>query len=293
MIAPYSASRISRKRATAAEMEALLAAIFAIVDEIRPCGVRQTFYQTVVRGLMDKSENDYDKVQRAIVKMRRAGRMPYGWIVDGTRWMHKPDTFSSLEHAIRRAVQTYRRALWDDQPVRAEFWLEKEGLAGVIYDVTSEFDVPLYVARGFSSLTYLAEAAEDIEDCGCPIFIYHLGDHDPSGRAAGAHIERTLRDLAPNAAIHFARLAVTVEQIAVMSLPTRPTKRSDSRAAKFEAEFGAGSVELDAIHPDALRALVRDAVERHVDFRKLEILKTAETNERRMLEMFAAQRRRP
>jgi hypothetical protein len=199
-----------RRRATQAEMAAREAETFAIVHEIRPCGVRQTYYQTVVRRLMDKTENDYAKVQRAIVKMRRDGRMPYGWIVDGTRWMHKPTTFSSLEHAVRRTVETYRRAVWDDQPVRVEFWLEKEALAGVIYDVTSEFDVPLYVARGFSSLTYLAEAAQDIEDCGRPVYIYHLGDHDPSGRAAGAHIERTLRELAPNAEIHFERLAVTV-----------------------------------------------------------------------------------
>ncbi len=95
--------------------------------------------------------------------MRRAGRVPYGWIIDGTRWMHKPRSFSSLEQAVQRTAESYRRAVWDDQPVRVEIWLEKHGLAGVILDVTAEFDVPLYVSRGFSSLTYLAEAAGDIE----------------------------------------------------------------------------------------------------------------------------------
>jgi hypothetical protein len=272
-------------------MAARLDAIFEIVDEIRPCGVRQTFYQTVVRGLMEKAESDYEKVQRAVVRMRN-GRISYGWIVDSTRWMHKPISFSSLEQAVRLTVQTYRRAVWDDQPVRVEFWLEKEGLAGVIDNVTSEFDAPLYVARGFSSLTYLAEAAEDIEDCGRPVYIYHLGDHEPSGRAAGEHIERTLRELASNAEIHFERLAVTVDQIAAWDLLTRPTKGSDSRAAKFEAEFGRGSVELDAIHPDTLRSLVRDAIEQHLDFRKLDFLRTVEAEERRALEMLAAKRRR-
>jgi hypothetical protein len=75
-----------------------------------------------------------------------------------------------------------------------------------------------------------------------------------------------LRELAPDAEIHFERLAVTLEQIAHLNLPLRPTKHSDSRAARFEAEYGQGSVELDAIHPDALRAIVREAIERHVDF---------------------------
>ena len=102
-----------RGRATKAEMAARLDAIFAIVEEIEPCGVRQAFYQTTVRGLMDKTETDYDKVQRALVKMRRDGRVPYGWIVDGTRWMYKPQSFSSLEQAVKRTAETYRRAVWD------------------------------------------------------------------------------------------------------------------------------------------------------------------------------------
>jgi hypothetical protein len=288
---PYAASRI-KWRASAAEMEERLNALEAIVAEINPCSVRQVFYQAVVRGLLEKTENNYDKVQRALVKMRRLNRIPYGWIVDGTRWMHKPTTYSSLEQALQRTKQTYRRAIWDSQPVRVEIWLEKEALAGVIYDVTAEYDVPLYVARGFSSLTYLAEAASDIRAAGKPIFIYHLGDHDPSGRAAGEHIERMLRELAPEAEIHFERLAVTVEQIASLNLPTRPTKKTDSRAARFEAEFGQGSVELDAVHPDTLRSILREAIERHIDGDQLEVLKTAERSERKIIEMFAARSER-
>ena len=53
----------------------------------------------------------------------------------------------------------------------------------------------------------LAEAAEKL------VYNYHLGDRGRSARAAGAHIERELRELAPNAAIRFERLAVTIEQI--------------------------------------------------------------------------------
>ena len=275
------------RRPTRAEMEARLNAIFDIVEEIEPCGVRQAFYQTTVRGLMDKTEADYDKVQRALVKMRRDGRVPYGWIVDGTRWMHKPRSFSSLEQALERTRESYRRAVWDDQPVRVEIWLEKQGLAGTILPVTAEFDVPLYVSRGFSSLTYLAEAAEDIEACGKPVFIYHLGDHDEWGRDAGAHIERELRRLAPSADIYFERLAVTVEQIADLELPTRPLKSKGALRERFEAEHGAaGAVELDAIHPDTLRTLVREAIEQHIDWRQLEILRVAEEEERRALSHF-------
>ena len=64
-----------------------------------------------------------------------------------------------------------------------------------------------------------------------PVYNSHLGDRDRSGRAAGEHIERELRELAPNAAIRFDGLAVTIKEIDDLELPTRPTKDTDSRAA--------------------------------------------------------------
>jgi hypothetical protein len=277
-------------RATRLEMEERLDALAAIVAEIQPCSVRQVFYQAVVRGVVGKTEAEYEKVQRALVRLRRTRQIPYGFIADGTRWRIKPTTYSSLGQALARTAQFYRRSLWDSAGAYLEIWLEKDALSGVVHPVTEEYDIGLHVARGFSSLSFLAESAEDITEKGKPTFIYHLGDHDPSGRNAGEAIERTLRELAPDAAIHFERLAVTTEQIADLDLPLRPTKHSDSRAPRFEAEFGQGSVELDAIHPDTLRAIVRDAIERHVDFRQLEVLQAAEESERGILEMFAAGR---
>jgi hypothetical protein len=135
-----------------------------------------------------------------------------------------------------------------------EIWLEKDALSGVVNQVTDEYDVGLHVARGFASLSFLAESAEDIREIDKPTYIYHLGDHDPSGRNAGEKIEQTLREMAPDADITFERLAVTEEQIAIHDLPLRPTKRSDPRAKKFEAEFGLGSVELDPSTPTCCAA---------------------------------------
>jgi hypothetical protein len=84
---------------------------------------------------------------------------------------------------------------------------------------------------------------------------------------------------------------VTTSQIEALNLPSRPTKRTDSRAKAFEAEFGAGSVELDSIHPDALRAIVREAIEQHIDQNQLAVTKVAESSERQILRMFAADAR--
>lgn len=145
--------------------------------------------------------------------------------------------------------------------------------------------IALMVARGFSSLSFLHSAAEDINALDKPAYIYHLGDHDPSGVCAGEKIEQTLREFAPDAEIHFERLAVLPWQIEAWNLPMRPTNQSDSRAKNFKGD----SVELDAIHPDQLRELVEDAILRHLPADLLATLRVAEESEREMLLMFASQ----
>ena len=107
-------------------------------------------------------------------------------------------------------------------------WLEKDALAGVIYPITSHYDVPLMVARGYASLSFLHDAAEYMAELEVPVWVYHLGDFDPSGVRCGPRRSRqTLREMASEAEIHFERLAVTPTQVRNARLPTRPTKLTD------------------------------------------------------------------
>ncbi len=50
---------------------------------------------------------------------------------------------------MRETARLYRKSLWASADSRVEVWLEKDALAGVIGDVTSETDVPLMVTRGY------------------------------------------------------------------------------------------------------------------------------------------------
>ena len=166
-------------------------ALYEIVSEQQPMTVRQVFYQATVRGVVAKTEDGYGKVQRMLADMRRDGELPYDWIADNTRWMRKPRTFGGPEEALRRTVETYRKALWDDADAYVEIWLEKDALAGVVYDVTDELDVPLMVSRGYASLSFLYSAADAMANEDRPCHIYHFGDFDPSGVNAADSIERT------------------------------------------------------------------------------------------------------
>ena len=143
--------RPTKRRRTRTEMAAVTEGLAAIVAEDAPMTVRQVFYRAVAAGIVGKTEGEYkETVIRLLGSMRRSGRIPFGAIADNTRWMRKPRTWSSLDEALRRTAEVYRRALWDLQECYVEVWLEKDALAGVLYEVTEAWDCPLMVTRGDS-----------------------------------------------------------------------------------------------------------------------------------------------
>jgi hypothetical protein len=283
----YPASLTKRKRRTKAEMEKICCALYETLHAFHPMTVRQVFYQLVTQGVIAKTENEYNNtVSRLLVKMRRAGDIPFSWIADNTRWMRKPRTYSSMEEALQSVASHYRRALWDNQDAYVEVWTEKDAIAGVLSEVTRMWDVPLMVSRGFSSVTFLYSAAENIEEIGKPTYIYYFGDHDPSGVRIDPKIEKGLREFAPEADIHFQRVAVTRQQIEELNLPTRPTKAGENN--KHAKGFEGDSVEVDAIEPSRLQLIARECIEQHVDQHAFRVLKEAEESEREIMMRLAS-----
>lgn len=289
--ASYPASPIKRRRATQAEMEQRAEFLIRYAEEHGPVTVRGLYYQAEVHGLpgVDKTENGYNKVQSQVLALRRAGRLAYKHIADATRWMRKPRSFDGAAAALHATASLYRKDLWQDSDDYVEVWLEKDAIAGVILPITSLFDVPLMVARGFSSETFCFEAVEARGDDDRPYHVYYLGDFDRSGRdAARALQEKLERFAAPKGIpIIFTELAVTIEQITGLGLPTRAPKRNSPADRKWEYPF---ACELDAIPPDHLRDVVAEALTRHLPLRKFQVLKEAEASERALLRAWAEAR---
>ncbi|MBA2691484.1 MAG: hypothetical protein H0U65_03190 [Rubrobacter sp.] len=265
-------------------MQELRDALFEIVEEHAPGTVRGFFYLATTRGIVPKTENEgYRPVQRELVKMRREGLIPWGWITDGSRVVYGHHRYNSLSSYAGQVAGNYRKDYWFDAPKRVEMWLEKEALRGVISPVVvGEFGLNLHVTKGQPSITYLYEAAEEIIDDGRPAHIYVLTDFDPGGLRIFDRIHRELDEFLGFgiASLEVERIAVTPEQIAEHGLPTRPGKQTDPQAAKFEREHGEGCVELDAMPPDLLRELVGSCLESHMDASQLHALKLAEEEER-------------
>jgi hypothetical protein len=293
-------------RRTRQEIEAIKLAMYAYCQKHHPLTVRQLFYALVCQGVIDKTEAEYKQtICRLSKEMRLAGDLEWSWLVDNTRWVRTPQTFGSMADCIESSARAYRRSLWQTVPEYVEVWLEKDALSGVFYDVTSEYDCPLMVTRGYPSLSYLRSAAETMVATGKPVTVYYFGDFDPSGEDISRNVEQRLSQfmdevsrqfwdssepmspLSPAPPLTFERVAVNEWQIDEWGLPTRPTKNSDSRAAKF----GSRSVEVDAIPPDDLRGLVRERLARHISNAAiLAAMRTSEM-ERRTLAAIAAKLR--
>ena len=208
--------------------------------------------------------------------MRRDEEIPWDWIIDHSRVVRKPHCFGTTADAIEDCARLYRKDIWRGLPERVEIWTEKETLTGPLLSVTYKLAVGLFPCRGYASLSFLYETAKEIEECGKPTTIYYFGDHGPSGQNIFQTIQRELQKLAPTIDIYFQKLAVTYEQIERWNLPTRPTKRTDSRSKNFKGN----SVEVEAIEPEMLRRLCRDAIEFHIPEGHLERMKMIEAEKR-------------
>lgn len=278
----YGTSPVKRRRRSKAEIEELESAIYSVVELDQPMTIRGVFYRVMSLGHVAKTENGYRQVQERVLKMRRAGMLPYRWITDGTRYRLHRTSYSGIEAALNSAALSYRRQLWQGMERHVEVWSEKDAITGVIAEVVEEFDVPLMVSRGFSSESFLFDTADALARDGRPVVIFQLGDHDPSGVKAWEDIQHKLPRFAPEVEMTFERITVTPEQIDEFGLPTRPTKKS-SHAHGFEGE----SVEVDAIPTGTLRGLVRRAIEQYMPQAQLDLQRRVEREERDLLRRIA------
>jgi hypothetical protein len=265
-------------------LDELDSAILTAVLADHPMTVRGVFYRVMSAGAVTKTEQSYRAVQRRVLALRRSGQLPYSWISDGTRLRMKSQSWTDLDAMLRDAASSYRRALWRDQDSYVEIWSEKGAISSIVFPVTDAWDVPLLVARGFSSETFLWNSAEAIVHAGKPATVYQLGDWDPSGLAAWEQIQSKLTEMVDGRVwLTFERIAITEEQIGQYDLPTRPTRTSDSRSRSFAGD----SVEVDALPSGILRSLVEDAIRWHINPKTLAINDMVEANERRTLEAIA------
>jgi hypothetical protein len=272
-----------------------------------PLSLRSAFYRATSVGLYSNTGDEhYRQCGNIVLKLRRAGIIPYSWIADSLRTRRKPSSWSGLEDFGESVRAAYRRDFWASQKTYVEIVTEKDAMAGTIQPVTDDYDVHLNVIRGNCSESHVWNWAEALKEIQKPVMIYYLGDFDPNG----LDIERDLRErlsgfldspvlareidgnmhIAPDLegsskSYNWIRLAVTEEDFSNESILGFPVRQSASKAwqrrcADYISKYGDRCVEVDAIPPAEIRQRVRDAIERHIDRPTWERLQQIEAAER-------------
>ena len=230
--------------------------------------LRQLYYQLVSQNVISNTERSYENLGNLLSRGRLAGYVDWDAIEDRIRRPLMITEWSSPEHIMRAVMYGYKLPRWKNQDQYVELWVEKDALAGVLQPITEEYHVTLMVNRGYSSQSAMKEAAERLQKAaenGKELVILYIGDMDPSGEDMVRDVGDRLELLTHGESIEVIKLAITPEHIAQYNPPPNPTKLSDSRAAKFIAKFGNSSYEADALPPDVLAQIVRDALSEYVN----------------------------
>jgi len=243
--------------------------VTAIVNETAPTSVRHTYYTAITRGIIPKdtggSRSNYNKIQRAVLELRRSGQIPYSHIVDSTRWMRKPSSWSNIEHYLYNVQRSYRRDLWAHQDIDLEVWCESESIAGVLSAVTARWDVPLFPCHGYSSETFAWGAAQNwLGDDRDPVVLY-VGDLDRHGKQIEVDLRNKLEGFY-GSEVDWTRVGITEDQI----------KRHDLGGLATTD----GHWEAEALPPDIMRADLAGAIESYVSPVALQAHEVAEGSER-------------
>ena len=242
----------------------------SIIDEYTAEGfqltLRQLYYQLVARDIIANKLNEYKRVGSIINDARLAGLIDWHAIEDRTRNLRRLASWNEPSEIVESAAAQFHVDMWKNQEFRPEVWIEKDALVGVIAGVCEELDVPYFSCRGYTSQSEMWVAAQRLrawkQGAQTPV-IFHLGDHDPSGKDMTRDIVDRMRLFMGGAKLE--RLALNMDQIEEYDPPPNPAKTTDSRSAGYIAEFGNESWELDALEPRVLADLIRRSVNKLID----------------------------
>ena len=154
------------------------------------------------------------------------------------------------------------------------FYGEKFSLAEILRPIAEQIGAEMIIVVGESSNTRIEEAAERLVADGRPGLLLYFSDFDPSGHQMPVSVGRklqALRDLCyPSLDIKLYPVALTLEQLRSLGLPSAPLKDKERRSAAWRAAFdGHEQTEIDALvelHPEALRQATYDAIKPFYDF---------------------------
>jgi hypothetical protein len=149
---------------------------------------------------------------------------------------------------------------------------EKASLEDVVLPIARRNEADLYLGAGEISDTHAHQIASDAAADGRPLVVFTLTDCDPAGYQMSVSLGRklqALRDLLfTDLKFELVPVALTVDQVRELGLPSTPLKETEKRASRWREAFGIDQTEIDALatlRPDVLRELIERAFDPYLD----------------------------
>jgi hypothetical protein len=242
----------------------------------------------VAAGQVPNTVAAYKALSRATAEARRRGTFPD--LLDLTRALYAPPGWASPEAFLDTVADAYRRDLSAGQPTSLWVAVEKDTLRVQVQGWLDDLGAHLIVCRGYASQAYVDHVAAAMRRHRLGrerTVLLYVGDLDASGEDVEADVAWRLGER--GAAIdHHERVALTMGQVRADAIPPAVGKAADSRWPAFAGRHGLDhrspvQWEVEALDPAALRTMLLDAVEPHVDRGQLAAVEAEEAAERERL----------
>lgn len=256
--------------------------IRTFVERKTPPTLRAIHYALVSRNLIPNTRSAYQMLSKKLVEARKEGFVPWTWLADEVRDTEGGDRgrWNPERYAIRHIdwlfeqLLGYRLPQWLNQPYYVEVWIEKNTMRQTFNTWIGDMNVRIVPCRGYSSWTFLYEAAQrmlDAEEDNKEVKILYFGDFDPSGVDMDRFYVETLDFFGVTADLE--RYAVLENHISDFKLPSTPETAEERAKMQRDPRFGNWEhgftrVELDAMFglvPDEFESIVKGSVEGYFD----------------------------
>jgi hypothetical protein len=161
---------------------------------------------------------------------------------------------------------------------------EKASLEDVVLPVARARQADLYLPSGEISDTLVHRIAKDASEDGRPLVLFTLSDCDPAGHQMPVSIGRKLQAfhdlLFPELRFEVVPVALTVDQVRELGLPSTPLKETEKSADRWRQAFGIEQTEIDALatlQPAVLREILERAFDPYYDHGLKARVEAAET----------------
>jgi hypothetical protein len=228
-----------------------------------PTSIRFLFYELIQDKAITKKPIEKGKrlpsqdLSDALMELRRAGRIPWGWIVDETRALDSWRFDETVYAYASAAVDDARIDCWAGDPAPL-ILTESRSLAGVLRGVAARYLCPIAATNGqvggFLHTDIIPALTEGQS-------VLYIGDEDLSGHQIEANTRRVIE--AETGALAWERLLLTTDQVRDGRIESKETIDNRYKPARvtisFEAEaLGQSNIQrvlaarLDDLLPEPL-----------------------------------------